>query len=631
MKKVILTLLLSLLFVGTMLAQSSFQIQSPSENLNADVKVKEDNIEISLFSDNGKLVRIETLRLELEKDIIGGSWQVARYSKIFRDQKWNPVYGERKEITDSYSELKVSLISSVHKKNVILYVRIYDEGVAFRYEFDKNDFWNSVLTREKTSFMFDGDYKTWTTHRAQGAYAETVLSKVEGDVDRPLVVEIAEDSYVAIGEAALVDYARMKLKKSEDGFGVQAALSGKVNLGMANYVSPWRYVMAAKNPGQLLESNYFVLNLNEPNQIKNTSWIKPGRVIREVTLTTEGGLACVDFAAKNGIEYVEFDAGWYGDENSKESDATTITVDPNRSAGPLDLHEVVKYADKKGVGIIVYVNQNALTQQLDEILPLYKKWGIKGMKFGFVDVGDQYSTAWLHNAVRKAAKYELMVDIHDEYRPTGYSRTYPNLVTQEGIRGDEESPELQQTLYTLFIRMIAGAGDYTNCFFAPRVYEKMGGKAAQMAKAISIYSPWQFIYWYDRPEASPRKAGGAGSSESIIKESDITDFYNSIPTVWDDTKVLEGDIGKYAVVARKSADDWYVGVLNAQEGREFVIPMDFLDQGASYEALLYYQTNSDLKKNSVQVKKVKLDGKGGFKVRVEGNSGCALYLKKISR
>src|SRR5690606_3411035 len=117
----------------------------------------------------------------------------------------------------------------------------------------------------------------------------------------------------------------------------------------------------------------------------------------------------------------------------------------------------------------------------------YKSWGIKGLKYGFVNVGSQEWTSWLHEAIRKAAKYQLMVDVHDEYRPTGYSRTYPNLMTQEGIRGDEESPSIEQSLTTLFTRMIAGAGDNTNCYLAPRVMKKMGGKAAQMAKTIMIY------------------------------------------------------------------------------------------------------------------------------------------------
>ena len=276
------------------------------------------------------------------------------------------------------------------------------------------------------------------------------------------------------------------------------------------------------------------------------------------------------------------------------------------------------------MGIIVYVNKKALHKQLDVILPLYKEWGIKGVKFGFVNVGDQYSTAWLHQAIRKAAKYELMVDVHDEYRPTGYSRTYPNLITQEGIRGDEESPKLNQTIYTLYNRMICGAGDYTNCFFAERVTEKMGGRAAQLAKRVAIYSPWQFIFWYDRPYKAPSRAGGAGSAESVIKMDAVTEFYCAIPTVWDDTRFGEGEMDTYGVVARRSASDWYVSVLNAGEKRQVTIPLDILKDPSRYKATLYYQPGK--KKDTVSVKEIKLQGQDKLTLDVEGDSGCLLYF-----
>ena len=386
---------------------------------------------------------------------------------------------------------------------------------------------------------------------------------------------------------------------------------------------------ASALPGKLVENNYFVLNLNEPNQIANTSWIKPGQVIREVTLTTAGSMASIDFAAENNIAYVLFDAGWYGAEEDVKSDATTVTVDPARSKGPLDLPKVIEYANSKGVGILVYVNKKALHQQLDEILPLYKKWGIKGVKYGFVNVGDQYATAWLHQAVRKAAKYGLMVDIHDEYRSTGYSRTYPNLLTQESIRGDEESPSLDQAIYTLYNRMICGAGDYTNCYFAERVTEKMGGRAAQLAKLVAIYSPWQFVYWYDRPEKSPRRAGGAGSAESVIKTDAATRFYNSIPTVWDETRFLEGEMGKYAVVARCSGSDWYVSMLNAGDKKQISLPIDFLKNRKGYTATLYYQASEE-KKDVVDAKKIRLENRNEVIIDLVGNSGCVLHFSILN-
>lgn len=605
--------------------QTVIPLKSPSEKLNAEIQVKNQSVQIGLYEKGDKVVDVKTLQLDLEEEILCGNWLVTNQTRKAINQTWQPVYGERSLVTDQYNELELSLQSDQNQKEMTLFIRLYNEGLAFRYAFDKLDFWNCTLTAENTQFLFAHDCDTWVTGMAQGTYSKKSLSALSGAADRPQVIQIDDHRFVAIGEAALVDYSRMKLEKSETGFGVQSLLSGKVNLDLAKYQSPWRYIMVATHPGQLVQNNDFVLNLNEPNQIANTSWIKPGQVIREVTLTTAGGLACVDFAADNAIEYVEFDAGWYGDEYNPESDASTITVDPKRSKGPLDLHQVIKYADQKGVGIILYVNMKALSKQLDQILPLYKRWGVKGLKYGFVDVGDQYSTAWLHQAVRKAAKYELMVDIHDEYRPTGYSRTYPNLITQEGIRGDEESPSLDQAIYTLFNRMICGAGDYTNCYFAERVTEKMGGRAGQLAKLVAIYSPWQFVYWYDRPEKSPARAGGAGSAESVIKTDIATRFYNSIPTVWDDTRFMDGKMGDYAVVARRSGSDWYISVLNAGEKKQVSVPLDFLKDMTAYNATLYYQAPGK-KKDVVSIKTMKLQP--SLTLDVEANSGCVLYITR---
>lgn len=625
-KKIIL--LLYILFQTVPIcAQETLSLVSPSGTLNTEIKISGNSVRIDLLDGDVKIMETRALQIELDKNILGGNWKIANHCSHSINQSWLPVYGERSLVLDRYNELEIDLQSDKNEKEVTLLVRLYNEGLAFRYQFNELDFWNCTLTNERTQFLFEKDCVTWTTAGAQGEYSQITLSSQQVTGDRPQIVQLNDHKYVAIGEAALVNYARMKLGKSETGIGLQSYLSSNVNLDMADYHSPWRYVMVANHPGRLVQNNYFVQNLNEPNQIVNTSWIKPGRVIREVTLTTEGSLAFIDFAAKHHIEYVEFDAGWYGPEKDERSDATTVTVDPNRSTGPLDLHKVIEYANSKKVGIIVYVNQKALHNQLDEILPLYKKWGIKGVKFGFVDVGDQYATTWLHHAVRKAAKYELMVDIHDEYRPTGYSRTYPNLITQEGIRGDEESPSLRQSIYTFYNRMICGAGDQTNCYFSERVTDKMGGRAAQLAKLVTIYSPWQFIYWYDRPAQAPFHVGGAGYVEPMIKEDAVTDFYTSIPTVWDETIFVDGEMGRYSVVARRSASDWYIAGLNAGASCDIILPLDVLQNPEDYEAVLYYEA-SPKRKDVVSVKKMKLQNMSSISIRLNENSGCVLHLIK---
>ena len=191
---------------------------------------------------------------------------------------------------------------------------------------------------------------------------------------------------------------------------------------------------------------------------------------------------------------------------------------------------------------MVYVNQRALVQQLDSLLPLYKKWGLKGIKFGFVQIGNQHWSTWLHDAVRKCAEYEMMVDIHDEYRPTGFSRTYPNLMTQEGIRGNEEMPDATHNTILPYTRFLAGAGDYTLCYFNSRVKNT---KAHQLAMAAVYYSPLQFMFWYDNP--------------AMYKGEEELEFWKAIPTVWDESRALDGEIGEYIVQARRSGKEWFVG------------------------------------------------------------------------
>ncbi len=629
MKPISLFFTILVLTVLTSCGNKNSNLKSPSRALEVKFHNSTEGLNLELLNKDATLLNIDLGKFVFEDGLLGESYQIKSINKSSTDKTWKPVYGERSSVRNNYNETEISLKDGGSEKTIRLICRLYDEGVAFRYLFDERSVENTVLNRELTSFNFAHAYDSWVSNQAQGAYSKKNISDINSACERPLVIQQNDSSYLAIGEANLVDFARMKLisNKQKDN-SLQVELSSNVDIEAAGFLTPWRYVMVADSPGKLMENNYFIENLNEPNKIEDTSWIKPGKVIREVTLTTQGGMACVDFAARHNIEYVEFDAGWYGPENDKASDATTITVDPARSTGTLELQRIIDYANNKGVGVVVYVNHLALENQLDEILPLYKSWGIKGIKYGFVNVGSQEWTSWLHDAIRKAAKYELMVDVHDEYRPTGYSRTYPNLMTQEGIRGDEESPSIEQTLITAFTRMIAGAGDQTNCFQADRVSEKMGGKAGQMAKSIILYSPWQFLYWYDRPTGSPAKIGGAGKAEGFIVENEELDFYDSLPVVWDETNVIEGKIGEYATFVRKSCDMWFIGSLVAKKGKTVEIPLTFLTENENYEATVFYQNAEGLNNNVVSQKKIVVNNQSTLKQELLANSGFAVIVKK---
>jgi alpha-glucosidase len=274
---------------------------------------------------------------------LAGGFKVVRLERGSHDETWKPVYGERNSYRDHYNHLAVELQETEAPRRLLnLTFRAYNEGAAFCYTLPKQPAMERVsIAKENTEFRFAADHTTWTTYTAQGNYAKVTLSQVKPGCERPTVLQLADDCCAAIGEAKLVDYARMKFAPLK---GVANALVSDLTGGVEAALpltTPWRFVMAADSPGRLLENNFLLLNLNDPCAIADTSWIKPGKVIREVTLTTTGGKACVDFAVKRGLQYVEFDAGWYGHEYDDASDASAVNLDPKRSKGPLDLQAVI--------------------------------------------------------------------------------------------------------------------------------------------------------------------------------------------------------------------------------------------------------------------------------------------------
>jgi alpha-glucosidase len=455
------------------------------------------------------------------------------------------------------------------------------------------------------------------------------LSRIEKGCERPLVIEYDSTLTIALAEAKLVDYARMKFEPdSAGGISIRSRLDGEVHKSLP-FQSPWRVVMIGKNPGELLEKNYILLNLNDPSEIDDISWIKPGKVLREVTLTTTGAKAAVDFTSSHNMQYVEFDAGWYGPENKDESDARSVNLDPARSKGPLDMQAVISYANSKSIGILLYVNRKALEKQLDELLPIYKKWGIAGIKFGFVQVGSQQATSWLHEAIKKVASYQMVADVHDEYRPTGFARTYPNWLTQEGIRGDEESPSNSHTLITMFTRMLAGQGDNTICYYNERVDKKMGSHASQLAKAVCIFSPLQFIYWYDKASPSLEKKDGLWGTTNYIGGEPELEFFDNVPTVWDETRVLSAKIGEYGVIARRKGEEWYIGGINGEKAIETAINFAFLTPGTKYSAKIYSDDPAVNTRTHVRIDRIEVDRNTVYSAKLGPNNGIAFEIVPV--
>ncbi len=564
-----------------------------------------------------EVLRDSRLGLELEPAPFRDGFAVAGEKRGNHDETWRPVCGERGEIRDRYNELAVDLRENEPPHRLLrVTFRAYDEGVAFRYSLpDQPDLKEFTITRERTRFAFPGDFRVWAVYAAQGDYtsSETSLSRVKPRLERPLTVRIEPDLYAAVTEARVVDYARMKLRRTADDettleafLDAERGREGKVT-GSTPFTSPWRVVMLGRTPGELLERDYLIPNLNDACALTDTSWIKPGKVIREVTLTTAGGKACVDFCVQRGLQFVEFDAGWYGPENNAKSDARA--VDPKKS-DRLDLHEVIHCGNEHGVGVILYVNHLALERQMDELFSLYEKWGVKGVKFGFVNVGSQKWTAWVHEGIRKAAAHHLMVDVHDEFRNTGYQRTYPNLMTVEGIGGNETFPSPAHNATLPFTRFLTGPADYTYCWYSPKLKVT---HAHQLALSTIYFSPWQFLYWYDRP--------------SQYDGDEALEYWKTLPTCWDETRVINGEIGRYVTVARRHGREWYVGSIRPDGSGRCHIPLSFLREGGKFDATVYRDRDpSDLNSKAVAIERTTVDSASVLDVPVSPNGGLAVRL-----
>ena len=534
------------------------------------------------------------------------------------DTTWTPLYGENARIRDRYNQLTLHYEKGSNGQGVVsegydkrkyyamdIIVRAYNEGIAFRYHFPETA--NSLFLHikgEQTSFAFPEGTQAWYEEWAQGPYDKRPLKGEWFESERPLLLQLPGGTYVALLEAAMKDYTRGKFRLKRDNE-LQVAMYDCADI-ISPYDTPWRVIMAAERPVDLINNKEIILNLNAPCALTDTKFIKPGKAFRSGKLTKEGIFKSIDYCKQFGFDYVELDAGWYGPEGKVSSDARRVI-----ETRDFTMPEVCAYAKSKGIGVWVYVNQRALYRQLDELLPLYKQWGISGIKFGFVQIGNQQWSTWLHHAVAKCAEYGIMVDIHDEYRPTGLSRTYPNLLTQEGIRGNEEMPDADHNTLLPFTRYLCGPADYTLCYFNSRVKNTKGH---QLAMAAVYYSPLQFYLWYDNPFVD--------QGEAELK------FWKDCPTVFDESIALDGIPGEYIIQARRSGNEWFVGAMTNNEARTVIIPTDFLDDG-KYIVEIYNDDPTLDTRTKVSSKTIKMKAGNPITLQLQPRGGAALHFTAI--
>lgn len=544
-------------------------VASPDGNAVVSIHPTAESLQWSVEYKGAPVVRPSRIGLSL----YSGAFDVLGSTTRTVDTRWTHRLGERRDVPDRYRELTVRLRDKAAPHRPLdLIVRAYDEGVALRYRIGGQG--TFLYASDYTDFSFPEGSQAWEEHGTEGPYSRVPVQDIKSGCERPLTVELPSGKYASVLIADIDNYPRALLSPVRGKPGVLTSDLGGPVRGTAPFENAWHAILLADSPAQLIERNYLVLNLNPPSRLADTSWIRPGKVMREVTLSTAGGKAVVDFAARYGLQYVEYDAGWYGHEYDDVSDATRVSPDPARirnipNHGGLDLAEVIRYARSKDIGVILYVNRRALERQLDLLLPLYARWGVAGLKYGFVNVGPQDWAGWLHDAIRKTAAHRMIVDVHDSYRPGGFIRTYPNLLTQEGVRGNEHMPDAAHNATLPFTRALAGPMDYTICWTTNRLKTT---RAHQLALAVVNYSPLQFLYWYDKP--------------SDVADEPALEFFRHVPTVWDETRVLDAQIGQHVAIARRGGTDWYLGAITA-DAKTMSFPLTFLQPGKTYRAELY--------------------------------------------
>ena len=644
MKKIFFTAFCLFTYWGIVNAQ--FSVKSPHSTVEAKVEVG--NIISYSVSFNGQpVLSNSSVRFEFKQaPPLGDDLIVLKTSSVEINETWTPVLKRKATILNNCNELTLRLQEkNFPRRTMNLVFRAYDDGVAFRTEFvgpdNKHEY---AMTEEFTTFNFTSDHTCWAVNHAsyrssqENEYFKRKLSDITDQmvIGLPMTVKVADDCYAAITEAEINDYAGMYLKQghSANGFSLCSSLSplpkqpdngDKVKFNFP-HKTPWRVIMLGDSPGKLLESE-IVMNLNEPCAIADPSWIKPGMSAwdhwwsGEVKMDNETNKKYIDLASEMGWPYQLIDWQWYGKFNSPEADITRV-------APQLDMPGILAYAKSKNVKCWVWLyNTDVDRADWDKACATYESWGIAGVKIDFMDSDDQQMVNWYHRIVKTAAAHHLMVDFHGAYKPDGFRRTYPNLVTREGVMGNEYNkwslrvtPEHMTTLP--FTRMLAGPMDFTPGGFLNRTPEKflngtpaqvLGTRALQLAQFVVYDSP--FMVACDAPENYKGQLG--------------SEFLQKVKTMWDDTRILNGQIGEYITSARRSGDDWFIGSMTNSEARSLEIKLDFLDKG-KYKLVSF----EDVPESAIDAEKVVRNSKEVVKgdivkITMVSGGGFAAYLVPV--
>lgn len=550
---------------------------------------------------------------------LGRSGQIIAASRSDHNDTWENSFGQRRVVPDCYHELRLRFEDTRDTPaHLILIVRAYDNGVAIRYDIPSqpglDDF---TITDEFTEFIFPSDLRCWAGNPsgcAENQYPEKRLTELNARTNPPHVLPLLVQlphGYAAIAESDLLDWSGMFLSAAaphDDGSprpGAKAALARRHDgkglvVGKTRRVSPWRVVMLARNAAELL-TNDLVATLATPSRIADTSWIKPGVSAWDAWWTgvnptqpehtgvysrgdTRSHREYIDFAAEMGWPYQLMDWFWY--EHMTLWDKGLLSA-PNSPSGDfarplphIDVPGLVAYARARNVGLWIWAHSlDIKTFGMERALEHLANLGVVGIKVDFFNTEGQETVQWIVELLECAARHRLMVDLHGVYKPTGLARTYPNFLTQEGVLGNEYNKldgnqcDTRHTITLPFTRGLLGPMDFTPGGFINRTAaefkitspaEVIGTRARQLAETIVYVSP--LLVLCDSP-ANYRGQPGV-------------EFFRDLPTVWDETVVLDAAVAEHVVLARRSGSRWYLAAMNGDAPLTLRVPLTFLGAGS---------------------------------------------------
>jgi len=644
-----LSIVLAILFSFTVwgVAQQSYSVVSPDGRVEIKVHVA-DRISYDVYFKGKELLAESRLSVNIDHAVLGANPKIASTKERSSDEILEPVVRQKfAKIRDNFHELRLQL-----EDGLGVTFRAYNEGAAYRLETSLPAEQVHVYGEEAT-FRFVGDHTVYYptedsffSHNER-KYLPQTMSQIapESLATLPAVVDAGDGVKVAIAESNVEDYPGLWLRGTA-GNALAAAFPGyplkeqlerdrdfKV-VESADYIAvtrgtrtfPWRVIGIAERDGDLI-TNQLVWLLEKPSPVKDTSWIKPGKVAWDwwnannvygvdfkAGINTETYKYYIDFASKYGIPYIILDEGWYKLGNLLE-------VVPE-----INIPEIVDYGRAKNVGVILWVVWKTLDDQLEPALDQFQKWGVKGIKVDFMQRSDQKLIDFYHKVSAETAKRKMLVDFHGNQKPATMTRTWPNLISTEGVRGlewnkwsAETDPTHDVTLP--FTRMFLGPMDFTpgamlnaqKASFAPIFMRPMslGTRCHQLAMYVVYESPLQML---------------SDSPSNYLREPQMMEFLGPVPSVWDETKVLDGKIAEYVVVARRSGTDWYVGAMTNWTPREIDIDLSFLPAG-KYSMEAYEDgVNADRNGSDYRQVKTRVDNTTKLKLKLGPGGGWAARI-----